>query len=158
MNQQPAVILRHTAHEVKLQDPRDPPVKDEGSYPGLPVLGHSEPIHLMALRGELPAATCNACGQPNAYHFDTSGCLFLGCHGVLARRRLEALKRQPMRDLTVWGDQHPAVSATLRDALRAACGPAMSEFFDTLPSEDRVAISRRLAELSVIAYLAEQYK
>jgi hypothetical protein len=141
----------------KPPDPREPDVMED-AYDGLPVLGHSEPIHLLALRGDLPAQACSACGEPQAYHFDTSGFLFLGCAGVMSRKRLAAMKQQPMRDLTVWGDQHPTVSATIRDALRAACGPAMSEFFDTLPSEDRVAISRRLAELSVIAYLSEQYK
>jgi hypothetical protein len=151
-----ATVYQHPSARVTMDDPREPPhPEDEGSYPGLPVPGHSEPIHLLALRGDLPAQSCAACGEATAYHYDTSGILFIGCHGVMARKRLHAMKTQPMTDLTVWGDQHPVVSATVRDALRSACGPAMSVFFDTLPSEDRVAISRRLADLAVIAYLSE---
>ena len=72
---------------------------------------------LLALRSELPAETCSACGYATALHYDTSGLHWLGCTGVAARLRLGKMVSRPLRDTEVWGDQHPGVSLALLDAL-----------------------------------------
>lgn len=120
------------------------------SQPGIDV-----PIHLLALRGELPAATCAACGEPNALHFDTSGFHFLGCAGVPSRKALARLTQRPLRDTAVWGDAHPTVSAAIRDVLLAGCGLEVSQFYDGLRVDERINLSRRLAEIAAIALRAE---
>ena len=153
----PAIILNHSRHEVHLRDPRDPDVLAD-AYDGLPILGHSEPIHLQALRGSLPAESCAACGQPNALHYDTGGFYFVGCHGVPARRALSALVSRSLRDVAEWGDPHPAVSSIIRDALTVGCGQDVAYFYQQLSADERLHLSRRLAELAVVAYLAGQQR
>ncbi len=111
---------------------------------------------LRALRGELPAGTCTGCGEPTALHYDTSGLAYIGCDGVASRKALKALRSRPMRDTFVSGDEHPLVSAALRDALLAGCGPAVTYFYETLGWEDRLMLSRRLAELACIAHDQEK--
>jgi hypothetical protein len=112
----------------------------------------------MALRGTLPAEHCGGCGEPNALHMDSTNSLFVGCDGVQARRVMAAMMRQSMRDTTVWGDQHPKVSSAIRDAMRTVCGPHVALCFETLGHEERINLSRRLAEIAVVAYLSGQTK
>ena len=156
----PAIILNHSRHEVKLRDPRDPEVMDvlADAYDGLPVLGHSEPIHVRALRGSLPAETCAGCGQPNAYHLDTAGLYWVGCQGVPARHALKALVSRPLSDVQEWGDAHPTVSSALRDALLVGCGQDVAAFFNGLSADERLHLSRRLASIAAVALRAEDAK
>ena len=137
-------------------DPREQPVVSEDSSYALPQPGVSEPIHLQALRGSLPAESCAGCGQPIALHYDTGGFYFVGCHGVPARRALSALVRRPLRDVAEWGDPHPAVSSAMRDALTVGCGQDVAYFYNSLTADERLHLSRRLGEIAVVAYLAEQ--
>jgi hypothetical protein len=169
----PAVILQHRSAKVTLDtkpfDPREQAVNEshestDAPYPGLPVLGHSEPIelapppHLLALRGELPANTCAACGEPMALHYATDGCLWVGCYGVSSRKALEAMVPRSLRDATVWGDAHPMVSAAIRDLLLVACGVETATWFSGLQADERINLSRRLAEVAAIAVRAEDAK
>src|SRR5688572_20314460 len=142
---------------MKPRDPRDPDVLTD-AYDGLPVPGHSEPIHLQALRGSLPAESCAACGQPNALHYDTSGIYFVGCHGVAARRAVSGLVSRPLRDVAEWGDQHPSVSSAIRDALLVGCGQDVAYFYNTLTADERLHLSRRLASIAATALRAEDAK
>lgn len=148
----PAIIFAHPRAEVKLHDPRDPEVRDRYA---LPQPGITEPIHLQALRSSLPAEHCAACGEAVAYHYDTSGCLYIGCDGVPARKALAGLTQRPLRDVTTWGDAHPAVSAAIRDALRVGCGVDVAAWFDALRVDEQVNLSRRLAELAAVALRKE---
>lgn len=144
--------------EKAYSDPREQVV--EQPY-ALPQPGVSEPItvapppHLLALRGELPAATCAACGEPNALHYDTSGYYFVGCHAVPSRKHLAVLSQRPMRDTTVWGDAHPGMSVAIRDALLTGCGVEVSAFYDSLSADARLNLSRRLAEVAALALRVE---
>lgn len=158
-------ILLHPRSKVIMDDPRDPPHEPpyEAPFEGLPVLGHSDPIvlvppHVLALQGSLPAEHCAACGQPNALHMDCTGCHFVGCHGVPARQALKALVGRPLRDVIHFGDPHPGVSSAVRDTLLVACGPVVSQQYELLDHEERINLSRRIAEIAVTAYLAEQAK
>lgn len=133
--------------------PEFQPVEDD-SY-ALPQPGVSEPIHIQALRGTLPPGTCNACGEPTELHMDTTGALWVGCAGVLARRKIAELIRRPLQHTTTYGDPHPTVSAAVRDAFRVALGPDASEWFDSLTADQRLHLSRRLAEIAAVATWAE---
>lgn len=127
---------------------------DEGSFV-MPSPGFSAPLlraerpHVLALRGELPADSCAACGQPIALHYDTTGNASIGCVGVLARKRLAQRTPQSLHNLTVFGDIHPEVSEAVRDVLFAACGPRVSMFWDELSVEEQWNISRRMAQIVV---------
>lgn len=150
-----------TAMQDKPNDPREQDVAAdalETAYEGLPVLGHSEPIIMQALRGSLPAETCSACGQPNAYHMDTSGVYWVGCQGVPARLALKGLINRPLRDVQEWGDTNPAVSSAIRDALLVGCGQDVAYFYNGLSADERLHLSRRLASIAVTAFRAEDAK
>ena len=113
--------------------------------------GITEPIYLRALRSELPADTCAACGKPIAYHYDTSGCLLVGCDGVAARERVGQLVLRPLTFTEQYGDTYPAVSRALDDALKVACGTTVTLFYESLTASERLNLTRRLAEFAVLA-------
>jgi hypothetical protein len=132
-----AILLQHPSAEVVLKDPRDPLVQ--------------------ALVGGLRPETC-VCGEPTALHFDVTGCLFVGCHGVPARKALAAYTDRPLGDLVEWGDPHPGVSASVANVLRAGAGPDVGMFFESLRHDERINLTRRIAKLAVVAYLTEVNK
>ena len=138
----------------KPDDPRDPPVAEDGYVHSGPELTAPSPI-LLALRGSLPAETCAVCGFATALHYDTSGLHWIGCTGVPARKRLGTMVSRPLQQIETWGDQHPGVSLALLDALRVGCGAEVAQFIDTLSASECLNLSRRLAEIAVTAHLAE---
>jgi hypothetical protein len=139
-------------------DPREQDVSSEDSSFALPSPGVTEPVYLQALRGRLPAETCAACGQPNAYHYDTSGIYFVGCHGVPSRRALNVLMTRSLRETAEYGDPFPAVSSAIRDVLLVGSGQDVAYFYNSLTAEERVNLSRRIAEVAVTAFRAEDAK
>jgi hypothetical protein len=153
-----ATLLQHTSSPVRFDptpaDPREQSVL-EGNY-ALPQPGVSDPIYMQAIRGSLPAETCSACGYPNAYHLDTSGIYYVGCHGVPARLALKGLVNRPLRDVAEWGDDHPAVSSAVRDVLLVGAGQDVAYFYNGLTADERLHLSRRLASIAVTAYLADE--
>jgi len=153
-----ATILQHKSSPVTFQpppsDPREQPVQDD-AY-ALPQPGITEPIYLRALKGTISADTCSACGHPNAYHLDTSGVYWVGCHGVPARVALKGLVNRPLRDVAEWGDDHPAVSSAVRDVLLVGAGQDVSYFYNSLSHDERLHLSRRLAAIAITAYLADE--
>ena len=144
-----AILERH--HPL----PEFAPVEPVEDAYALPQPGISEPIHVQALRGTLPADTCNACGHPVALHYDTSGILYVGCQGVASRLALRTMTDRPLRDVITYGDAHPVVSAAIRDALRVGCGVDVAQWFEGLRHDERINLSRRLAEISAIALRME---
>ena len=88
--------------------PEFQPVEPEDSAT-LPSPGLTDPIHIQALRGELPEDTCAGCGLPTRLHHTFAGA-FIGCAGAM---RQQTPPRNPER----WNDPWPNVTCAVRTAV-----------------------------------------
>lgn len=114
----------------------------------------SDPIHVRALRGELDADTCSGCGEAIALHYDTTGCLLIGCLGAAKRRQLGLMERRSASMLT-FGDPHWTITRRLQWALQTDCGPAMASFCECLGEDGTKEVARVLSEHAIRSYLEE---
>lgn len=155
----PAIIFAHPRSEVKLQDPRDPPVTEDSIVRALQAsnaeriavnrqTGTHIPLHVRALRGELPEDTCCACGHPTIDH--VGGC----AQAIRANKPMQT--SYPLGLL--YGDPHRAVTEAITLALEDSCGPAVALLFETLGNDERLMVARQLSRAAVSAHLAEMAK
>jgi hypothetical protein len=139
----PATIFNHPKHEVKLKDPREQEVAEDGYVHAGPDLTTPAPI-LLALRGTLPADTCAACGEAIAYHYSVCGRHKLDCADVPARKRSP---RNPLH----WSDASPDVTCAVRKALLLDCGPGMDVHCASYTHEELLQIARTVAKAATKA-------
>lgn len=111
-------------------------------FPARPVLN---------LRSDLPGDVCIGCGEFVAHHWDTSGCLWIGCEGAPGRRRVSGLVSRPLTFAEQYSNPYPEVADAIDAALSSACGVTVTTFYQGLTSSERLNLSRRLAEIAIRA-------
>lgn len=129
-------------------DPREQDV-EEVRY-GLPRPLVTDPVHVQALRAELPLESCAACGHKTWLHYDTLGLVWIGCLG--ARNRI-ALNLTDAHHYV--NDAHPFVRRQLEMAFDVALGPAMASFTESIGHTGRDELALRIVDIVVTAYLKE---
>lgn len=102
-----------------------------------------------------PEPRCSCCNEYTWMHYDTSGCFWIGCMGALKRKELGLTEENGKARTYLWGDQHPAVSVTVRRVLATACGPLTATFND-LSSDQQTEFARQIAKHAVEAHLREE--
>jgi len=137
-------------------DPREQDIEDRdtGTFRmAIPFV--TDPVHVQALKGNVPADTCAGCGLHMGLHYDTSGIYLIGCTGALKRQQLGLTE---IRGFGVPGDAHPAVSRRLQWALETDCGATAAALMEALDCDSRLRVGRILAEHAVQAYLMSEGK
>ena len=97
---------------------------------------------------------CSGCGELTFMHYDTSGCIWIGCMGALKRKEMGFTDEKPSRS-HLFGDQHPAVSRAVRLILSTDCY-TVTETYNELSYDQQTEIARQIAGYAVRAYLAER--
>jgi len=141
-----ALIIQHPSAEVKLQDPRDPEVRDKYA---LPQLGHDEPIRAAIERGDEQMCVC---GVPTRHHFTLDLKTWLGCTNAKDRQQGP---RNPQR----WNDPWSEITVRVRDAMvDGTCGPTLEIDMAHYTYSEQLTIAATLTRIAITGYSREKGK